>query len=194
MKSIFNAVSRFVYVFINITHFEGMKQGDNREIYDLPSIAGEPEVNKISSEPNGINLKYRPKRTLTRYRINGKILKYVLSNPNCKPLHLSASSALNSKMLTKLVTSPYGIIMLTVKDESRYAQEKPQIKANLPPHVNRMEESNSEIDGKFGNYRNVIRRIQRNKNYDGNHKNEYFLRFRRDGRKLVIICAKSPRS
>ena len=170
-----------------------MKQGDNREIYEHPSITGESGVNYISSEPIGINLKYRPKRTLTRYRINGKLLKYVLSNPKCKPLHLSSSPALNSKILMKLVTSPYGIIMLTAKDESRYVKEKPQIKADLP-HVNRMEESNSKVDGKFGNYRNVIRRAQRNKNDYGDQTNEYFLRFRRGGSKLVIICSKSSRS
>ena len=162
-----------------------MKQGDNRKTYDQPSIAGEPKVNHISSEPIVINLQYRTKRTLTRYRINGKLLKYVLSNPKCKPLHLSSSSALNLKMLTKLVTSPYGIIMLTSKDESRYVKEKPQIKAN------RMAESNSNIDGKFHKYRNLIRRTQRNKNDYRDQRNEYFLRFRRGGRKLVIMCAKS---
>ena len=194
IKSVLIAVSKFVYFFINLILFEGMKQGDNSEIYEHPSIAGESGVNYISSEPIGINLKYRPKRTLTRYRINGKLLKYVLSNPKCKPLHLSSSSAaLNSKMLTRLVTSPYGIIMLTSKDESRYVKEKPQIKANLQP-VNRMEESNAKIDGKFGKYRNVIRRTQRNQSDYDDQKNEYFLRFRRGGRKLIIICAKSSRS
>ena len=96
-------------------------------------------------------------------------------------------------MLTRLVTSPYGIIMLTSKDESRYVKEKPQIKANLQP-VNRMEESNTKIDGKFGKYRNVIRRTQRNQSDYDDQKNEYFLRFRRGGKKLIIICAKSSRS
>ena len=124
------------------------------------------EDNKISFEAIGTNLNYRSKRTLTRYRINERLLKYVLSDPKCKPLHLSSSAALNPKMLTKLVNSPYGIIMLTSKDESRYVKEKPQIKAN------RMAESNSKIDGKFDKYRNVIRRTQRNKNDYGDQMNE----------------------
>ena len=191
---ILNSVSRFVYLFINITLYEGAKQDNHIELYDHSSIARQTTDNKISAKAISGNLNFRPKRTLTRYRINGKLLKYVLSNPKCKPLHLSSSAAaLNSKMLTRLVTSPYGIIMLTSKDESRYVKEKPQIKANLQP-VNRMEESNAKIDGKFGKYRNVIRRTQRNQSDYDDQKNEYFLRFRRGGRKLIIICAKSSRS
>ena len=159
-------------------------------MYEHPSIAGKIEDDRISSEAIGGIQNSRPKRTLTRYRMNRQLLKYVLSNPKCKPMHLSTSSALNSKILANLVRSSYDIITLASTDESRYVTEKPQINTDSQ-NINRMEESEPKIVGKSGKYRNVIRRTQRNHNDYDDEGNEYFLRFRRGGRKLVIICAKS---
>ena len=162
-------------------------------MYDHTSITGRTEDDQISSQAIGGIQNSRPKRTLTRYRMNRQLLKYVLSNPKCKPMHLSSSSALNLKILARLVTSSYDIIMLASNDESNYATEKPQIHTDSP-NFNRMEESKSKIGGKNGKYSNVILRTQRNNNDYDDAKNEYFLRFRRGGGNVIIVCAKSSRS
>ena len=84
--------------------------------------------------------------------------------------------------------------MLASNDESRYFTEKPQINTDSQ-NINRMEESKLKIGAKFGKYRNVILRTQRNTNDYDDAKNEYFLRFRRGGGgNVIIICAKSSRS
>ena len=184
------SVSRLVYLYINIALFKGAKQGHHREMYYHSSVSGNTDYYKISSEAIGDIQNSRPKRTLARYRMNRQLLKYVLSNPKCKPMHLSTSSALNSKILSRLVTSSYDIITLASNDELRYATEKPQIHTDSQI-INRMEETKSKINGKSGKYRNVILRTQRNNNDYDDAKNEYFLRFRRGGEKIIIICAKS---
>ena len=91
------------------------------------------------------------------------------------------------------MTSSYDIILLTSNDESRYVTEKPQINTDSQ-NINHMEEINSKIGGKSGKYRNVILRTQRNNNENDDAKNEYFLRFRRGGGNVIIVCAKSSRS
>ena len=108
-------------------------------------------------------------------------------------MHLSTSSALNLKILARLVTSSYDIITLRSNDESSYVTGKPQRNTDSQ-HINRVEESKSKIIGKSGKYRNVIWRTQRNNNEYDDDRNEYFLRFRRGGEKIIIICAKSSRS
>ena len=162
-------------------------------MYDHSSIAGKIEDDQISSQAKGGIQNSRPKRTLTRYRMNRQLLKYVLSNPKCKPMHFSTSSALNSKILARLVTSSYDIILLSSNDEWRYVTEKPQILADSQ-NINRIKESKSKIGGKNGKYSNVILRTQRNNNDYDDAKNEYFLRFRRGGANIIIVCAKSSRS
>ena len=185
--------SRLVYSYINIALFVGGQQGHHKETYDHSSIAGKTNDDKRSSQAIGGIQNSRPKRTLLRYRMNRQLLKYVLSNPKCKPMHLSTSSALNSKILSRLVTSSYDIIMLASNDESRYVTGKPQINTDSQ-NINHMEEINSKIGGTSGKYRNVILRTQRNNNDYDDAKNEYFLRFRRGGGNIIIICAKSYRS
>ena len=185
--------SRLVYSYINIALFVGGQQGHHKEMYDHSSIAGKTNDDKRSSQAIGGIQNSRPKRTLLRYRMNRQLLKYVLSNPKCKPMHLSTSSALNLKILARLVTSSYDIITLRSNDESSYVTGKPQRNTDSQ-HINRVEESKSKIIGKSGKYRNVIWRTQRNNNEYDDDRNEYFLRFRRGGEKIIIICAKSSRS